>query len=245
MPNFISLIISILFFSFMAVSSVLFFFVALAIRILTFPFDKKLIALNLFSSFWASCYLWCVPTWSVQKYGMEKVSLKKNYIVVSNHQSQLDIFLAFNLFIPFRWISKKAVFQIPFIGWNMVLNKYVGIKRGDKESIKKMMLQCESILEQGCSLFFFPEGTRSRTGELRAFKPGAFILAKKMKINILPVIMEGTRDVLSKNSAKLSWVKKMSVRVLDEISYKEFDDKSPQEAADMVHDLFIENIGKH
>ena len=176
MSNFLSLIITISFFSFMAVSSVLFFFVALVIRILTFPFDKKLIALNLFSSFWASCYLWCVPTWSVHKHGMEKVSLKKNYIVVSNHLSQLDIFLAFNLFIPFRWISKKEIFHIPFIGWNMVLNKYVGIKRGDKESITKMMRQCESILEQGCSLFFFPEGTRSKTGELRTFKPGAFII---------------------------------------------------------------------
>ncbi|MCK5311065.1 MAG: 1-acyl-sn-glycerol-3-phosphate acyltransferase [Desulfobacteraceae bacterium] len=220
----------------------MFFFVALAIRVLTFPFDKKLIVLNLFTSFWASCYLWCVPTWSIRKYGMEKFSLKKNYIVISNHQSQIDILLAFNLFLPFRWVSKREVFNLPFLGWNMLLNKYVGIKRGDKDSIKKMMQQCESILEQGCSLFFFPEGTRSRTGELKPFKPGAFILAKKMKVNILPVIMQGTSDVLPKNSLRFVWKGNMSLRVLDEISYKEFEDKSPKAAAEIVHDLFIKNL---
>ena len=239
----LNLFIAILYMSFFWCSSFFFFFIALALRVLTLPFDKKLIVMNLFTSFWASCYLWCVPTWKIKKYGTEKFSLKKNYIIVSNHQSQIDILLALNLFIPFRWISKRAVFYLPFLGWNMVLNKYIGIKRGDKDSIKKMMEQCEAILKQGCSLFFFPEGTRSKTGELREFKPGAFILAKKMKVNILPVIMQGTKDVLKKDSARFSWKNKMSIRVLDEINYKELEDKSPKEAADIVHDLFVKEIG--
>jgi 1-acyl-sn-glycerol-3-phosphate acyltransferase len=239
----LNLLLIILYLSFFWASSLLFFIVALVLRILTLPFDKKLIVMTSFTSFWASCYLWCVPTWKIKKYGTEKFSLKKNYIIVSNHQSQMDILLAFNLFIPFRWVSKKEVFYLPFLGWNMVLNKYVGIKRGDKDSIKKMMQQCEEILEQGCSLFFFPEGTRSKTGELRPFKPGAFILAKKMKINILPVIMKGTKDVLEKDSLKFNWRNKMSIRVLDEISYKEFENKSSKEAADMVRDLFVRKMG--
>lgn len=243
MANFISLIITVLYLTFFGLSSFIFFFVAVIIRVLAFPFDKKLIVSNLFSSFWASCYLWCVPTWSVKKSGMENFSYKKNYIVVSNHQSQIDILLAFNLFIPYRWVSKREVFNLPFLGWNMLLNKYVGLKRGDKDSIKEMMQQCESILKQGCSLFFFPEGTRSDTGELKPFKPGAFILSKKMKVNILPVIMQGSKDVLPKNSTKLAWKKNMSIRVLKEISYKEFEDKTPQQAADIVRDLFIKNLG--
>jgi len=100
MSNLISLILTVLYLTFFGLSSFLFFFIAVLIKILTFPFDKKLIVLNLFTSFWASCYLWCVPTWSIKKYGREKFSLKKNYIVVSNHQSQMDILLAFNLFFP-------------------------------------------------------------------------------------------------------------------------------------------------
>ncbi|MCK5542650.1 MAG: 1-acyl-sn-glycerol-3-phosphate acyltransferase [Desulfobacterales bacterium] len=245
MSNIINLFITVYYLTFLWSSSVILFFVAFSIRILTFPFDKKLILSNLFTSFWASCYLWCIPTWSIKKYGMEKLSLKKNYIVVSNHQSQIDILLAFNLFLPFRWVSKKEVFNLPFLGWNMILNKYVGIKRGDKDSVKKMMQQCESILEQGCSLFFFPEGTRSKTGELKPFKPGAFILAKKMKTNILPIIMQGSRNVLKKNSSRFVWKGDMSIKVLDEISYKDFEDKSPQQAAQMVHDLFLKHLGKN
>ncbi len=243
MPDFFSYIFTFLYLTFFGLSSVVFFLIALFIKILTFAFDKKLIVLSLFSSFWASCYLWCVPTWSIKKYGMEKVSLKKNYIVVSNHQSQVDILLAFYLFIPFKWISKREVFNLPFLGWNMILNKHIGIKRGDKDSVKKMMQDCEAALKQGCSLFFFPEGTRSKTGKLKTFKPGAFILSKKMKVNILPVIMEGTSDVLAKNSLKFSFRNKMKITVLDEINYKEFEDKSAQQAADMVHDLFVENMG--
>ncbi len=237
-----SLLFTFLYLFFFGLSSVVFFLVAVIIRVLTFPFDKKIIISNMFSSFWASCYLWCVPTWSVKKYGLENFSLKKNYIIVSNHQSQIDILLAFNLFIPFRWVSKREVFSIPFLGWNMLLNKYVGIKRGDKNSAVKMMNQCESILGQGCSLFFFPEGTRSKSGELKPFKPGAFILSKKMKVNILPVIMQGTRDVLPKNSTRFAWKKNMSIKVLKEISYKEFENKSPQQAAEFVHNLFLANL---
>ncbi len=239
----LNFIIAVLYLSFFWISSFFFFFIAVIIRILTLPFDRKLIILNLFSSFWASCYLWCVPTWKIEKTGMEKFNRHKNYIVVSNHQSQIDILLAFNLFIPFRWVSKIEVFYLPFLGWNMFLNKYVGIKRGDKNSVKKMMQKCEAILEQGCSLFFFPEGTRSETGELKPFKPGAFILAKKMKVNILPVIMQGTKDVLKKNSLRFNWKHSMSIKMLDEIGYEEFKSISPEETADMVRSLFLKNMG--
>jgi len=245
MSNFISQILTYLYLFLIGITSIFFFLVALLIKAFTFPFDKKLIVLNLFTSFWSSCYLWCVPTWNIKKIGRENFSIKKNYIVVSNHQSQMDIFLAFYLFLPFRWISKREVFNIPFIGWNMLLNKYVGIKRGDKESVKKMMKQCESILASGCSLFFFPEGTRSDTGKVKPFKPGAFILAKKMKVNILPIIIQGTRDILPKNSARLTWRGKMNISVLDEISYKDFDDKSPEQSAEMVHDLFVKILGEN
>ena len=107
------------------------------------------------------------------------------------------------------------------------------------------MKQCEDILKQRCSLFFFPEGTRSETGELKSFKPGAFILSKKMKTNILPVIMEGTKSVLPKSSLMFKWKSEMTIRVLDEISYKEFEDKSPQEAGDMVRDIFLKALGQN
>jgi 1-acyl-sn-glycerol-3-phosphate acyltransferase len=118
----------------------------------------------MFTSFWACLYLWIVPAWSVTTAGRHKIRRGATYIVVSNHQSQLDILVAFHLFFPFKWVSKAEVFNLPFIGWNMVLNRYIRLKRGDKESIRQMMAACEKALARGCSVFFFPEGTRSRTG---------------------------------------------------------------------------------
>jgi len=100
-------------------------------------------------------------------------------MIVSNHQSQLDTLVAFGLFFPFKWISKAEVFRLPFIGWNMTLNRYIKLKRGDRKSIQKMMTECEKMISKGNSLYFFPEGTRSKTGIIKPFKPGAFILAKR------------------------------------------------------------------
>ena len=235
-------IFSILYLVFICITSTLFFFVALLIRILTCAFNKRRIVQSLFSSFWASFYLWCMPAWKVKKFGTEKLRLAKNYVIVANHQSQLDILLAFNLFYPFRWVSKKEVFHVPVIGWNMMLNGYVQLKRGDKESIKQMMQQCEQLLLKGCSIFFFPEGTRSITGELKRFKPGAFVLAQKMKKDILPLVIEGTSRALPKHTLQLTGRKEMRIRVLDEVPYEDFADKPPEEAAEYVRDIIRQNM---
>ena len=233
---------SILYLVFICITSTLFFFVALLIRILTFAFDKRRIVQSLFSSFWASFYLWCMPAWRVKKFGTEKLKLSKNYVIVANHQSQLDILLAFNLFFPFRWVSKKEVFHLPVVGWNMMLNGYVKLKRGDKESIKKMMHECEQLVLKGCSIFFFPEGTRSSAGELKPFKPGAFALARKMKKDILPLVIEGTSSALPKHTLRLTGRKEMCIRVLDEVPYAEFAEKSPQETADYVREMMRQKM---
>jgi len=233
---------SIMFLVFFGLTSVLFFVIALVIRILTQAFDKRLVILHLFSSFWAFFYILCFPNWSVKVLGREKLDWKKNYIFVSNHQSQLDILLAYGLFFPFKWISKTEVFNLPFIGWNMWLNRYIRLKRGDSQSVKKMMEDCENALKQGCSVYFFPEGTRSSTGNLKPFKTGAFILAKKMNISILPVVINGTMKALPKNSLTLSDNHQLSVRVLDEIPCSAVAQMTPEEVAVMVRDRIARHV---
>ena len=166
-------IVSMLFLSFMAVSSMVLFVVAVLIWCATVLFDRRLAVLHLFTCFWASLYTWLMPPWPVSIQGREHIRKKATYVIISNHQSQLDILVAFRLFFHFKWVSKAEVFRLPFIGWNMVLNRYIKITRGDKNSIVKMMKDAEQALAKGSSLFFFPEGTRSRTGILKDFKPGA------------------------------------------------------------------------
>jgi 1-acyl-sn-glycerol-3-phosphate acyltransferase len=70
-----------------------------------------------------------MPAWSVQVLDRHKIRKNVTYMVVSNHQSQLDILVAFRLFFHFKWVSKAQIFKLPFIGWNMVLNEYIKIER--------------------------------------------------------------------------------------------------------------------
>lgn len=229
----------------MGISSAVFFCIACIIRLVTAPFDRRRIVSNLFSAFWASLYTWCMPPWSVRVIGRHKLTLKKNYVIVSNHQSQLDILVLYRLFFPFRWVSKAAVFNLPFIGWNMVLNGYIKLKRKDKESIKQMMTTCEDLLKKNNSVFFFPEGTRSPDGLVRPFKPGAFILAQKARVPILPVVLNHTKNALPKHSLKIEGRHCMEVKVLDEIPFSRFEHMDPKEISQMVRILIASHVKEH
>jgi len=102
--------------------------------------------------------------------GREKIRRDATYVIVSNHQSQLDILVLFRLYVHFKWVSKSEIFKIPLIGWNMVMNRYIKLRRGDKESIAQMMADSEERLAEGSSIFIFPEGSRSPDGRLKPFK---------------------------------------------------------------------------
>ena len=241
----LELLISYVFLVFIAVSSVFFFLCSLLIWLLTVPFDRRLRLLHLFSSFWAAFYVWIMPAWRVSLSGREKVRPEATYMIVSNHQPQVDILVAFMLFIPFKWVSKIEVFRLPFIGWNMVLNRYIALKRGDRESIQKMLANCEETLAAGNSVWIFPEGTRSRSGRLKAFKTGAFTLAKRMDIPILPVVINGSRNALPKNSLVVRGRHRIRVRVLDEIPPERFRDLSAAETAEMVRGIILPHVAEH
>ena len=227
---------------FIGLTSVVFFVVALTIWILTVLVDRRLILLHLFTSFWASLYLWIMPAWAVRVDGCRQDAWRRNYVIVSNHQSQLDILVAFRLFIPFKWVSKAEVFNLPLIGWNMRLNRYIKLKRGDKAGIARMFAHCETALARGNSIFIFPEGTRSRTGALKPFKPGAFILAKKMKVPILPVVISGTQAALPKHSLNFHGRQQIRIRVLAPISMQQVAAMSVDDLSETAHRIVAEEL---
>jgi len=230
------------FFTFVGLTSVLFYVIALLLRVITYPFDRRLRLLHLFTCFWASLYTWIMPPWRIRIEGREHVRKGATYMVVSNHQSQLDILVAFRLFFHFKWVSKAEMFKVPLIGWNMILNRYVRLKRGDKESIERMMRDSERHIDEGSSIFFFPEGTRSPDGKVKAFKPGAFQLAKKKKIPILPIVISGTDKALPKHSINFHGVQKILIKIFEEIPYHSFKNLSIEETAEMVRKFIIKNL---
>lgn len=203
-----------MFWAFVVLSSAVLFPVALIIWAVTAPFDRRRRALHLFTCFWASLYTWLNPAWRVTIHGREHLDRDATYVYVANHLSLLDILVLFRLFVDFKWVSKAEIFKVPGVGWNMTLNRYIPLQRGNRDSVVKMMAQCEQALAQGSSLMMFPEGTRSATGELKAFKTGAFELAVAAQVPIVPIAIEGTNDALPKHGFVLRGRHRITVTVL-------------------------------
>ncbi len=203
----------------------------------TFPFDKRLWLQHRYSCWWASIYLWLNPFWDLRIEGRENIDHSQVYVAVSNHQSMLDIPVIHSLFFHFKWVSKKENLYVPFIGWNMILNRYVVIDRANRKSIIKMMSDCRHHIEKGSSIMIFPEGTRTTDGNLQKFKEGAFTLAKQTKSPILPVVLDGTGESLPKKGFVIHKKSLIRVRVLEPVMPDEFEDIDSQELSNKVRGL--------
>ena len=234
--------LSLVFWGFITVSSILLFPVALVVRALTTPFDRRLTWLHRFTCFWASLYSWLNPLWRVRVVGREKIRPGVAYVMVANHQSFLDILVLFRLFAHFKWVSKIEMFRIPCIGWNMRLNRYIALRRGDRESIAEMMRACARTLAEGSSIMMFPEGTRSANGRLQAFKHGAFSLALEAGAPLLPIVVEGTAHALPKRGVVLQGRHAIRIRVLDEIPHASFAGMPVETLTQRVRDVFAHEL---
>ncbi len=209
--------VSIALWTFVAVSCPFFFAGALVIFATTWAFDRRRVLLHLYSCFWAMAYLYASPLWRVRVEGRDRLPWRGPAVLVANHASLIDILVLFALFRPYKWVSKKENFKLPFIGWNMSLNAYVPLVRGDRQSIRAMMERCRALLRAGTPVLVFPEGTRSQTGQLQAFKDGAFRLAHEAGCPVIPIAVTGTGAALPKHGFVLRQRMEAEVRVLPPI----------------------------
>jgi 1-acyl-sn-glycerol-3-phosphate acyltransferase len=157
--------------------------------------------------------------------------------MVANHQSLLDILILFRLFVHFKWVSKIENFRLPFIGWNMRLNRYIELRRGDKVSIAQMLKASAGALAEGNSIMMFPEGTRSVDGRLRSFKHGAFTLAQQTGCPILPIVVHGTARALPKKGIVLRGRHPIRIQVLEEIPHEKIRDRPVESVTEEVRGI--------
>jgi len=183
-------------------SCVVLFVPALVIFALTF-WDSKRRLLHRFTSYWGSHYLAWAPFAEVRVEGRERVVGGGPYVYVVNHQSMVDILAVFAIHLPFLWVSKIENFFVPFLGWNMWLNGYVALRRGSLPSILRMIRSCLAKIGKGHSLCVFPEGTRSPDGTIKSFYRGAFWLASRASVPIVPVVIDGTGDIIKKKRLRI------------------------------------------
>lgn len=141
------------------------------------------------------------PLWNFTIEGEAPADIgHKAYVVVSNHESTADPFLLSWLPFDMRWVAKEELFRAPLVGWAMKLGGDIALRRGQGDSVRQMMDDCSAALAGGISVMMFPEGTRSKDANLLPFKDGAFSLAIKAGVPVLPIALAGTHQMRPKNS---------------------------------------------
>ncbi|MGQ9799480.1 MAG: lysophospholipid acyltransferase family protein [Ignavibacterium sp.] len=137
--------------------------------------------------------------------GLENIDSKAIYVFASNHSSHLDITaLQQGIPNPLAMIFKKELAKIPLFGWQLRLSPHIMVDRKSLESATKSIEEAKEIMKRKkISVLVFPEGTRSKTGEVQQFKRGAFHLAAKVGYPIVPVTINGTEKILPKGTFKL------------------------------------------
>jgi 1-acyl-sn-glycerol-3-phosphate acyltransferase len=136
---------------------------------------------------WAKITCWLTPVF-VKVHGRENFVKGQSYVVVANHQSGFDIFLLYaHLGVDFKWIMKKELRKVPFIGYASEKVGHIFIDRSSPRAAIHSLEEAQRKLAGGASVVMFPEGTRSGKETMRPFKRGAFKLAQELRLPVLPV----------------------------------------------------------
>jgi 1-acyl-sn-glycerol-3-phosphate acyltransferase len=122
---------------------------------------------------------------------------KRPYVYMSNHLSSVDIWAMFRgVPTQFRFIAKKQLRRIPIFGWAMSAGRFIFIDRANPGAARRSIDEAAQRIAKGCSVVIYPEGTRSRDGTLLPFKKGGFHLAMSAGVDIVPVAIRGTREIM-------------------------------------------------
>jgi len=202
--------------------TVLLFFVMAFLSIILYPFDRKRKIVHAQCFWWTDAVTALNPYWDVKISGLENIDHHKAYVVVSNHQSLADIVIMYKTKMQFKWVAKDSLFKIPVLGWNMLLARHIRLRRGDFSSIKRVYRQAGEWLRNGVSVVFFPEGTRTDNHEMGTFQNGAFKLAIKEKVPILPIVITGTKNAIPKGSWRFTTKISCVIKVLSPIETSDF-----------------------
>lgn len=173
---------------------------------------------------------------SVSVSGTEKLDSARPYIFAANHQSQFDIFaLQGFLGVDFRWLAKKELFQVPIWGPAMRKAGYIPVDRSRGRQALKSLDEAAQKIAAGTSVIIFPEGTRTPNGMMQDFKAGAMVLAIKSGVDIVPVAIKGTYEILPKGRLLMNQGN-VTIRVGEPIATKDRTSKDKHDLAKILQE---------
>jgi 1-acyl-sn-glycerol-3-phosphate acyltransferase len=187
------------------------------VRLVTMPFDKGAYAAGYLFRKLTVVHQVLNPLWTFKTSGKMIDDPRRPYVVVANHQSFVDILLISHLPWEMKWLSKQTFFKFPLVGWMMQMSKDIRLVRGERDSAIAAMAAARDRLDKKVSVMIFPEGTRSRDGNLQPFKDGAFRLAIEAGVPVLPLAVNGAYTAAIKGDWRMG-VSDAEVRVLEPVS---------------------------
>lgn len=180
-----------------------------------------------FWAYWPPCIwskLMCrLPLLQVEVVGREKIQKDCSYVFVSNHQGPFDIFLIYGyLGHEFRWLMKKELRSIPLVGWACEKAGHIMVDKSGPKAIAKTQIEARKTLSDGTSIVVFPEGSRTFTGHMARFRRGPFMLGHQLHLPIVPITIDGSFDVLSRQKG-FNFVTRHKLRLVihDPIPYRD------------------------
>lgn len=205
------------------------------------PLDRNGNAAHYVGKIWSLFNLFLSGT-RVAVRGKEKIDKKRNYIVMSNHQSLFDVLaLIGKMPLQIRWIIKSEIKKIPVFGYTLKRMGHIYVDRKNREAAAVSLENAAEKIREGTSVTIFPEGTRSEDGKLLKFRLGGGKIAIKSGVPILPVTINGSRFALPKNTLALM-PGKIEIVVGDIIDPGRYDENSKDDLMEKVKSIISENL---
>jgi 1-acyl-sn-glycerol-3-phosphate acyltransferase len=216
--------------------------VTFVVWLVTLPFDRRRSAIHWLLVYQSVALSYLIPAWKLKITGREKINRDETYVIIANHQSLLDSILMSCIRMRFKWVSKIENYSVPFIGWYLRMADYITVDRNNDESKEVMLMKSLRCLRSGTSIMIFPEGTRSPDGRPGFFKRGAFQLAAEAKVPILPVLIDGSGDVLPKHGLVVKGRKKITITIFDPVYPESFSTDDPLELGERFRKFITEKL---
>jgi 1-acyl-sn-glycerol-3-phosphate acyltransferase len=193
---------------------------------------------------WSKDNLWLSRA-RVEIEGMNNVDKSSPQIFVANHSGLHDILsLAAHLPIQFRWIAKKSLFGVPFMGWHMRRSGYIAIDRENPRDAARSIMNAARVIQNGVNAIAFPEGTRSRTGNLGAFHSGAFSLALRTGVPLVPITLEGSYRVIAPKTLQVNPGTIIRIRIDSPIELSSYLKGEKRKLMDDVHQIMSRSLAE-
>lgn len=184
----------------------------------------------------AKILVWVNPFWRVKIEGEIPPRATEPFVAVCNHESLADVLLVGTLSFDMKWLSKEEIARVPFIGWMMRMAGDVLVRRSNRRSRGESYDELLAWLRRGASVMLFPEGTRSRTGEMLPFRSGAFRLALETGRPVQPLVVSGTRRAIRADSLMFGRAR-VTVQILPQVPTAGLGGEQVDELREHVREL--------